>query len=109
MKQSLFADDVTYINDGSKTTFETLIKTIKSFGQISGLKLNTSKSTILRVGTLKTSRISFLDENNYQNDKCEAKTLGILFNRNSENMFENNFLPKLQSFKNCLKSWHHRN
>ncbi|KAH3773844.1 hypothetical protein DPMN_175215 [Dreissena polymorpha] len=38
----------------------------------------------------------------------EATTLGITFTNNEKDTVLKNILPKLQNFKNCLKSWHHR-
>ncbi|KAH3892518.1 hypothetical protein DPMN_016636 [Dreissena polymorpha] len=38
----------------------------------------------------------------------EATTLGITFTNNDERTVLKNILPKLQNFKNCFKSWHHR-
>ena len=37
-----------------------------------------------------------------------AKTLGITFFSESKRMQENNLLPKLCEFSNCLKRWSHR-
>ncbi|KAH3836124.1 hypothetical protein DPMN_109494, partial [Dreissena polymorpha] len=37
----------------------------------------------------------------------EATTLGITFTNNEKDTVLKNILPKLQNFKNCLKSWHH--
>ena len=76
IKQYLFADDATYINDGSKISFEILMKTIQTFGTISGLKLNTT-----------TSNISYLDGFQFQSDTHDATTLGIVFKSNNTNIF----------------------
>ncbi|KAH3869124.1 hypothetical protein DPMN_032284 [Dreissena polymorpha] len=38
----------------------------------------------------------------------EATTLEITFTNNEKDTVLKNILPKLQNFKNCLKSWHHR-
>ena len=40
LKKSLFADDASFILDGSFKSFQTLIETIDNFSYISGLKLN---------------------------------------------------------------------
>ena len=39
-KKSLFADDASYILDGSFKSFQTLIEILDNFSYISGLKLN---------------------------------------------------------------------
>ena len=40
-KQSLFADDASFIIDGSFKSFQTLTETLDNFSYIFGLKLNT--------------------------------------------------------------------
>ncbi|KAH3718266.1 hypothetical protein DPMN_061068 [Dreissena polymorpha] len=73
----------------------------------SGLKLNKSKCTVLLVGKLKQSNVQYKKMKfNWTSD--EATTLGITFTNNEKDTVLKNILPKLQNFKNCLKSWHHR-
>ena len=50
---TLFADDLTFITNGSKTSFESLINILDEFKNISDLKLNNSKCTVLEGGSLK--------------------------------------------------------
>ncbi len=38
----------------------------------------------------------------------EASTLGITFINNENETILKNIIPRLQAFKNCLKSWQHR-
>lgn len=108
IKQSLFADDATYVNNGTEKSFSTLINTIENFGRISGLKLNSNKSIILRVGTLAKSSLTYFPDKKFIWTSTNAKTLGITFTNNEKELLELNFLPKLQHFRNCLKSWNHR-
>ena len=44
-KQSLFADDISFILDGSVKSFETLVRFLEKFNYISGLKLNAKMSS----------------------------------------------------------------
>ena len=37
-----------------------------------------------------------------------AKTLGIVFSDEKHKLIENNLLPKLNDFINCIKRWNHR-
>ncbi len=46
VKNTMFADDATFCMDGSKESLETLIYTIDNFANISGLRLNHSKSIL---------------------------------------------------------------
>jgi len=59
IKQTLLADDATFCTDGSKQSFENLVNVLNNFGNISGLKLNQAKCTVLRSGTLKNCNVTF--------------------------------------------------
>jgi hypothetical protein len=43
IKQTFFADDASFINDGTQMSFEPLVYVLKNFSLISGLNLNTRK------------------------------------------------------------------
>ena len=84
IKNTAFADDATFMMNGSKLTFTTLISKIDSFSKISGLKLNSSKSIILRSGTLKNSIETFSTNKKFVWTSENAATLGITFsNKNN--------------------------
>ena len=108
IKQSLFADDATYFLNDNYDSFHNLIESLTLYGMTSGLKLNKSKCTVLRVGKLKQSNVQYKKEMKFNWTSDEATTLGITFTNNEKDTVLKNILPKLQNFKNCLKSWHHR-
>ena len=56
-KKSLFADDASFILDGSFKSFQTLIDILDNFSYISGLKLNAKKCQVLRIGSMSKSDI----------------------------------------------------
>ena len=64
IKQTFFADDTTYFIDGTNNSFTALINAIQDLSEISGLKLNTQKSTVMRVGSLKHTLIKFKEYKN---------------------------------------------
>ena len=108
IKSTLFADDATFLTDGTKESFENLIYTIESFTKISGLKLNSSKCNVLRVGPLKNTNIKYLENKKFEWSSEKAKALGIYFTNNKHDILKLNFLNKVEDFHNCLKSWMHR-
>ena len=59
-KRSLFANDASFILDGSLKSFETLIDVLDNFFLISGLKLNARKCQVLRIGTMIKSKTIYL-------------------------------------------------
>ncbi|KAH3846206.1 hypothetical protein DPMN_088505 [Dreissena polymorpha] len=109
IKQSLFSDDATYFLNDNYDSFHNLIESLTLYGLTSGLKQNKSKCTVLRVGKLKQSNVQYKKEMKFNWTSDEATTLGITFTNNEKDTVLKNILPKLQNFKNCLKSWHHQN
>ena len=79
IKNTLFADDATFLTDGSKESFTTLIDILDNFSNISGLKLNSSKCTVLKSGSLKDSNIK----------KCPKKKIHMEFRlcKGARNLF----------------------
>ena len=108
IKQTLFADDATFIIDGSKNSFESLIYTLDNFSYISGLKLNSSKCNVLRLGSLKNSNIKYHKNRKFEWSSDKAKALGITFCQNKELFIKENIDKKIDEFKNILTKWQHR-
>ena len=94
--------------DGSLKSFKALIQILDDFKSISGLKLNVNKAIILRVGSLRYTDIQHLKNIRFVWTSDSAKTLGIIFSTDKHKLIENNLIPKLNDFVNCLKHWNHR-
>ena len=103
VKNTLFADDATFLTDGSKKSFETLISVLDNYSYISGLTLNIKKCNALRAGSLKSSNIVFSKNKSFQWKSDSAKALGMTFFTEKKYTLEKNIQPKLQEFKICLK------
>ena len=108
IKQSLFADDATFFNDGNESSYKTLIYSIEEFGKLSGLKVNYSKTLVLQVGYLKEKALKLQERSRFTWTSSSAKTLGITFFNDSSSFVTTNITPKIQEFKKCLKQWQHR-
>ena len=108
IKKTLFADDATFITDGSKKSFESLIFTMDNFSYVSGLKLNSSKCKVLRCGSSKNTNIILLKKRNFEWSSDNAKALGITFHTNHELFIKENIDKKIEEFNNVLKQWQHR-
>ncbi len=105
IKQTLFADDASFILDGSEKAFKELEKTIEYFSKISGLRLNKAKCTILKIGTLRSNNTQWCNNNKYKWSNDQASTLGIVFTNNKTELHTLNLIPKINSFQNCLNQW----
>ena len=59
-KKSLFADDASFILDGSIKSFEALVDVLDNYSYISGLKLNSKKCQVLRIGSMIHNEVVYL-------------------------------------------------
>ena len=71
---------------------------IDNFGKISGLKLNSNKSIILRSGSLSKSKDNFSTGNQFVWTSDYASTLGITFSNDKRMYNEYNLNPNKQNF-----------
>ena len=108
IKKSLFADVASFILDGSLKSLENLIDVMDNFSYLSGLKLNTKKCQILRIGATKKHEFEYLKHRKFKWSSTEASSLGMTFTTVKANLFQANLEPKIINFENCLKQWHHR-
>ena len=95
IKQSLFADDATYFCNNNPSSFNNLIKSLTLFGNVSGLKLNKSKCTVLKVGNYRHTNIHLKTEINFHWTSKEASTLGITFTNTENETVLKNIIPRL--------------
>ena len=109
IKNIMFADDATLALDGSERSFKTVIHLLEDFKKISGLKLNSNKTTVLRIGSLIDTNVEYMEERQFNWTSTEAKTLGITFNTNRTKLIELNLNPKLKEFEKCIENWKKRN
>ncbi|MCW4346095.1 MAG: reverse transcriptase domain-containing protein, partial [Candidatus Thiodiazotropha endolucinida] len=107
-KKSLFADDASFILDGSPKSFETLISVLDNFSYVSGLTLNAKKCQVLRIGSLTKSETIYLKHKKFQWSSTKSDALGMTFTTIKENIFTLNLEPKINDFKKCLQRWQHR-
>ena len=108
VKNTLFADDATFLTDGSQKSFETLVDVLDNYSYISGLKLNVKKCNVLRTGSLKSSNVTYCNEKKFQWKSDSTKALGMVFYNDVTKTSICNLNDKIKDFKNCLKQWQHR-
>ena len=109
VKNTLFADDSTIILNGSEDSLKQVVNILEEFRKISGLKLNDTKSVILRIGSLKNTDITYLEENRFIWTSTSAKTLGVTFHTDLSQMLKLNLDPKINDFNKCIETWKKRN
>jgi len=94
---------ITYFCNNNPSSFNNLIESLTLFGNVSGLKLNKSKCTVLKVGNYRHTNIHLKTEMNFHWTSKEASTLGITFTNNENETILKNIIHRLQAFTNCLK------
>jgi len=109
IKESIFADDATFLTDGTEASFNKLVQTIDDFSHVSGLKLNTKKSTILRAGSLRNTEKIYCKMKSFIWTSQEAKTLGIIFTNNISDRISINLDNKIEEMYSCLNKWKKHN
>ena len=108
VKNTLFADDATFITDGTNKSFKTLVDVLDNFSFLSGLKLNTKKCNVLRAGSLKSTPIELCKSKKFHWKSDYAKALGMVFYNDVIKTSKHNLEIKIEDFKKCLKQWQHR-
>ena len=63
-KKSIFADDASFILDGSIKSFEALVDVLDNYSYISGLKLNSKQCQVLRIGSMIYNEVVYLKNGN---------------------------------------------
>ncbi len=98
---SLFADDVLlYLNKPEKS-IPAVLKSIATFGALSGYKINLGKSVAMPFNIPQDVSI----QSPFQVSKKGFKYLGIFVTPDLNNLFESNYSPLIQKVKNDLTKW----
>ena len=106
IKIGQYADDTFLTLDGSQTSTTGVMKILKLFEQVSGLKINVNKTQVIKLG--KTSKNTNCPVLNLPYCKI-FKLLGINFSTNLEEMDEINFRIKIAHMHKIVKLYQWRN
>ena len=84
------------------------MKTLRLFASLSGLKINSSKTKAVWIGSKKFSGETFNHRFKFKWNQKEFTILGIRFSCNLNNMIELNYKEKLSQTEKELKQWSKR-
>ena len=104
LKLSQFADDTTLFNSNCNS-IEKAITILENFGDISGLKLNPSKTKALWLGSWRQRTDKLFG---FQWPEKPIRVLGTFISYNEKENEEPNFMLKLQKLKTALDVWNCR-
>ena len=105
---SQYADDTCLVLDGSRKSIESSLNELKLFADISGLRINFSKSQVVWIGSKKYSNVILGDGYGLQWGNTKFNYLGIEYDVDLNNIVKLNYDKKLVKIKNIVKSWRRR-
>ena len=105
-KLSQFADDTTILLDEQEKSLVETMKTLRLFASLSGLKINSSKTKAVWIGSKKICGETFNHRFKFEWNQKEFTILGIRISCtcNLNNMIELNYKEKLSQIEKELKS-----
>ena len=108
IKLSQYADDTTLILDGSEQSVKEAVKLLESFGDASGLRLNSSKTEALWIGSKANCDLKLCPEKDFKWPKKKVKALGVWLSTDPDITISQNYKDKLEKIKATLGCWKFR-
>ena len=105
---SQYADLTTLILDGSEKSFLEALKMIESFSNISGLKLNNSKTEALWTGANAERDFELCSEKDFKWPSKKVKALGVWLSTDPDMTVSLNYNDILKKIKTILGCWKFR-
>ena len=108
-KASQYADDTSAFFRATEENLRECLNTLTWFYNKSGLKINFSKTKIIKIGPIRETDRCFCRENNL--DWVSSFTaLGIVYDvKNLKNITKNNIENKIETMKKLIQAWTFRN
>ena len=94
--------------DGSKASLQESLRVLDRFSQISGLKLNVTKTEVLWFGSLSGKTDVFFPERKLNWTTNKVKALGTYFSTKAEEAWKQNFQEKIEKIRKLTENWSFR-
>ena len=107
-KLSQYADDTTFLLDGSEDSLRHSLLTLKLYASFSGLYINMDKTKVVWIGSMKGSNLRFCEDYNLGWEEEQFTVLGIKFTLDLQQMIPINYESKLEEIQKLLSSWSKR-
>ena len=105
---SQYADDTFLLLDGTERSLKESLECFEKFHQVSGLKMNSSKTRAVWIGSKRYSDHILCPDSNLHWSHSNFRLLGIEFSLDMSTMVDVNFQKKVKEITGLLKSWQHR-
>ena len=103
-----YADDTTVMLDGSESSLNETLRELEFFKNISGLKVNFSKTQVIWIGSKKYSQDSIKTKWKLKWEVNRFKLLGIQFDMDLNKMITINYKDILDKLKIKIQNWQRR-
>ena len=100
-----FADDTTLFLDGTKSSLQAALSTLKTYGSYSGLKMNKEKTKIIWIGQKKNSKDKLEVSVKLDWGDTEFTLLGLNFSVDLSKMLELNYSKTITKMLKEIKNW----
>ena len=104
-KISQYADDTTFILDGSQPSFSRSLYLLDIFALISCLKVNYEKTEALRIGSCKSSEITLPSSKPILWAKYKVYALAVWFSTLEDTPAHISFSEKIDKLQSILNNW----
>ena len=110
IKVSLFADDTLVFLEGRKNDFDTIFDILNKFGELSGCKINGSKSKAFYIGNLRDSSNKYRENKGltWPVDTVTYLSITIPVGKEKKNIFESHFANTVNRIRSILNVWRSR-
>ena len=105
---SQYADDTTFILDGSEKSLETCLKVLKFYADASGLCINLEKTKVVWIGSKSNCTEKLCRQYSLCWESQVLAVLGITFPKDLKEIVEINYRTKLEDIKSLLVTWSKR-
>ena len=104
-----YADDTTIILDGSEKSLKAALSLVNQFSKFSGLKPNYNKTCCVKIGSIRSAELNFVNRYDIQWSQDPFTFLGITFTDNLAGMIDLNYADKINSIRKMISAWSKRN
>ena len=105
---SQYADDTSLILDGSETSLNNALLVLKFYAKISGLDVNVDKTSVLWIGSMRSSNIILCKDYSLHWEKENFSLLGITMSTRLQDTVEMNYQEKLPILRSIFNFWSKR-
>ena len=99
-----YADDTTIILDGSEKSLNAELSLVNQFSKFSGLKPNYNKTCCVKIGSIRSAELNFVNRYDIQWTQDPFTFLGIPFIDNLANIIDLNYTDKNNSIRKVISA-----